>query len=637
MKYLKYLLQKSCRLMIAPCMVIVSSCAGVLDSAPDGKISLDEVFLDNDQVSAYLNSAYEFIPSGGVRWFFVMRGPVVWCDEAWDADADSDPGICSGRVYSGQASASNHPIINPALLQEGNGDYWNRFWQGIRKSTVFLTHIDEATVNSGTNRSRWKAEAHLLRAFYYSELLRWFGCALPIVREAYTLDYNFSEVTRSSYYEVVQFIIEDCDAALRSPDLPWRITTDAEGFRFTKALAEGIKSRMSLYAASPLYNEGQNYWEEAYQVNKSSLANLRTQGYELYNQVNFPTVWNDPETFLSHPKSIVYNEYFCNSMYFSANPVDKETIFQTKSHQEAIYNIDGIGSQNGYKTGTCPSQELVDSYETDDGVSVLDLNKPYLDEVTHLVPNFNSANTIYNEQNPYVRRDPRFYATVYYNGSRRKAQWNFTETEASVENYPAVAGYRTRIIATWEGEPKTGYHSNTRMLTRTGYYERKFLHPFAGTEQYPVMGAQYKMYRLGEIILNFAEAAAEAGHQDEAVAAINEIRVRAGMPNLPAGLSKADLILRIRNERKVELALEGFRYYDVRRWATPEDDLEKTDRWITSARITRNTDGTYTYRRAPASTERLCYTNKFLWLPIPMNEVNIMKDLTGEDWQNPGW
>ena len=232
---------------------------------------------------------------------------------------------------------------------EGNGDYWNRYWAGIRKCTLFLGNIDAAVVSSEANRSRWKAEAHLLRAYYYAELLRWLGCPLPIEREVYGLDFDYTTVTRSSYYEVVQFIMEDCDAALSSPELPWRITTDAEGYRMVKAMAEAIKSRMSLYMASPLYSQGQNYLEEAYRVNKTSLANLRAQGYELYKTINYPATWKDPEAFLPNDYAALFNEYFCNSMAFSASPVDRETLYQTQCWAGNIWHIDGVGSQSGYK------------------------------------------------------------------------------------------------------------------------------------------------------------------------------------------------------------------------------------------------------------------------------------------------
>ena len=616
----------------------MSSCSDVLNSAPDGKISLDDVFKDNDMTAAYLNTCYEVIPSGGCRYYFWMRGPVCWSDEAWDTDAEAEPGLRSGNLYNGNASASSHPLHWGGIYAEFcNGSYWSLYWTAIRRCAYFLSRIDDAVVASEANRSRWKAEAHLLRAFYYSELLRWFGCPLPIEREVYSLDYDFSTVQRSSYYEVVRFILEDCDAALSSPELPWRITTDAEQYRFTKAVAEAIKSRMSVYMASPLYSQGQNYWEEAYQVNKTSLANMRAQGYELYRQINYPDFWQDPEAFFPNDYAAMFNEYFCNEMAFSAGAVDRETIYQTKWEQGGIWGVDGVGAQDGYKSGTCPSQELIDCFETTDGQPILNLARPYQDEITHLQPNYNPANTLYDEQYPYANRDPRFYASFYYNGSKRKADWRFEETSGSIENYPADRGFRVRVIATWDGEPQTGIHPSKRNATRTGYYERKFLHPFSGTDYYPIYGARFKYYRLAEVILNFAEAAAEANHLDEAAAAVNEIRNRVGMPSLPAGLSKDDLILRIRNERRVELALEGFRYFDVRRWNTPDGDLEKTDRWITAMRITRNSDGSYTHRRDPVSRERLCWSRKYMWLPIPMSEVNQMKAMTGEDWQNPGW
>jgi hypothetical protein len=606
-----------------------------LNSAPDGKIALNDVFNDNEMTAAYLNTCYTYIPAEGAQWYFCMRGPVVWCDEAWDTDAEAEGWLTSGQLYNGSASAVTHPAYEWSSMN--NGDHWNRNWTAIRKCTYFLTHIDGATVTSEANRSRWKAEAHLLRAYYYSELLRWLGCSLPIERELYSLDYDFSIVKRSSYYEVAQFILEDCDAALSSPELPWRITTDAEGYRFTKAVAEAIKSRMSVYMASPLYNQGQNCWEEAYQVNKTALANLKAQGYELYNRINYPATWGDPEAFFPNDYAALFNEYFCNNMAFGASPVDRETLYQNQYDQIGVWNLDGVGAQDGYKSGTCPSQELVDCFETTDGQPILNPARPYLDEVTHLQPNFNPANTLYDEQDPYANRDPRFYASIYYNGSKRKADWRFEETTGSVENYPADRGFRVRIIATWDGEPQTGIHPTSRKATRTGYFERKFLHPFSGMDAYYIFGAHHKSFRLGEVILNYAEAAAEANHLDEARAAVNEIRSRVGMPNLPAGLSKDELVLRIRNERRVELAMEGHRYFDVRRWNTPDGNLEKTDRWINAMWITRNDDGSYTYKRGPVSRERLCWTQKFMWLPIPMNEVNILKSLTGEDWQNPGW
>lgn len=634
---------KSVRFYVMMCclvttLIVASSCKKELDMAPDGKLQLDEIFTNNTRVEAFLNSCYGPMPVKGTRYFFWSRGPVVWSDEAWDTDAEAESWIMAGRLYNGDASAANHPITNISA-DANNGNYWAAYWAAIRNCTIFINRIGEAAVSNEANRARMKAEAHLLRAYYYSELLKWFGAVLPIEREAYDFQQDFSSVTQASYYEVVKFIMEDCDVALSTPELPWRITTDGEAGRVNKAMAEAVKSKMILFAASPLNNNGQNLWQEAYEVNKTSLQNLRTNGYELYKTVNFPQTYMSDNAFIGPAKDVysaLYNEYFNQTMTYSNAPADKETIYQSREGQGNIWNIDGIGAQDGYKSGTCPSQELVDAYETIDGQPILNLANPYLDE-KHLQPNYNNGNTLYNPQDPYANRDPRFYASIYYNGSKRRAFWNFAEAPESVENYPAPMGNRTRIIATWVGEPQTGIDRSVRRATRTGYFQRKFLHPNSGGDN-PIGGAHWKLFRLGEVILNFAEAALEADHLDEARDATNEIRARVGMPEIPAGLSKDELRLRIRNERRVELAMEENRYFDVRRWTSPGGDLSTTDRWITAAEITRNQNGSYTYgRRTVRDTERKNYTNKFLWVPIPLNEANRMLSITGNNWQTPGW
>ena len=621
------------------------SCSDVLDEAPSGKISLEEVFQDNDKTMYYLNTCYSSLPNKGLHYFFWSRGPVEWCDDAWDGDDLDVNWAASALLYSGNASASSHPVW--AVAGENlSMNYWTNYFARIRNCGVFLQHIPTAEVNSETDRSRWAAEAHLLRAYYYSELLLWFGCSLPVIKEPYTLDDDFSQVKRGSYYEVVRFILEDCDAALSCPDLPWRIDTPNEAMRVTKALAWAIKSRMSLFAASPLYNDGNNYWEEAFQVNQQALKNLEDNKYELYNKVNAPAIYASERAYLPNDYASLYNEYFCTSGDYSASPVDRETIFQLVNNNGDVSNVDGIGAICGYKTGTCPSQELVDAYETIDGQPILDLSKPYLDE-QHLKPNYNKDNTLYDPQHPYENRDPRFYASIYYNGAKRYCGWSKAETPTCFENYPADAGTRTRIIATWaryqdasgdiveEPEPLTGRKLTDRIPTRSGYFERKFLHPNSGMEN-RLGGARHKDYRLGEIILNYAEAAMEAGHEDVARTQVNRIRARVGMPPIPASVTGEALRLRIRNERRVELAMEGNRYFDVRRWQRPDGDLSATDHWVTSAYITRNNDGSYTYDRAVIH-ERQCYDNKWLKVAIPLSEVNNMIALTGENWQNPGW
>lgn len=626
---------------------VIYSCSDVLNQAPDGKISLEEVFGDNDKTMYYLNTCYSGINAKGCLYFFWSRGPVNWCDDSWDADDLDVSWAASRRYYDGNASASDFPANYNAGDSGNESVSWARSFQRIRNCAVFLQNIPNAKVNSESDRSRWTAEAHILRAYYYSELLMWFGCSLPIIREPYTYDADFSKVERSSFHDVVEFIVEDCDAALACEELPWRITTDSEAMRMTKAVAWAIKSRMTLFAASPLYNDGNNYWEEAYSVNKAAVQALESNGYALYDKLNQAAVWGDEKAYLPTAASQYFNEYFCNSGEYAADPADKETIYQLRDGANLdLANVDGIGAILGYKTGTCPSQELVDAFETIDGQPVLDLAKPYLDE-QHLKPNYNSSNTTYDKNNPYANRDPRFYATVYYNGSKRYCNWSTEAEKKSFENLGQGKGENVRIITTWDAyedakgniinspEPLMGRSMTGRTPTRTGYFQRKFLHPNSGVEM-RLNGARHKDYRLAEIYLNFAEAAMEAGHTDEAITYVNKVRARAGMPGLPAGLSGENLRQRIHNERRVEFALEGNRYFDVRRWHKPDEDLSATDRWITGAHITHMQDGTYKYERTILK-ERQCYTNKWLKMPIPLTEVNNMRAITGEDWQNPGW
>lgn len=136
-----------------------------------------------------------------------------------------------------------------------------------------LEIIDNAAVNSEQERERYRAEARVLRAFFYSELVRWFG-KIPVLETTAAFDADFSGLKRLPVHEVVEFIIKDCDAGIACAELPWRVTTKSEAMRTTKALAWAIKSRMSLVAASPLFNEGNDYWEEAYQIKCSSFKGV---------------------------------------------------------------------------------------------------------------------------------------------------------------------------------------------------------------------------------------------------------------------------------------------------------------------------------------------------------------------------
>jgi hypothetical protein len=177
---------------------------------------------------------------------------------------------------------------------------------------------------------------------------------------------------------------------------------------------------------------------------------------------------------------------------------------------------------------------------------------------------------------------------------------------------------------------------NNLRNTRTGYYLHKF--NSAESEIGKPDDGYVKMFRLGELYLNFAEAAYNAATPDtkygdlSALDAVNAIRARAGMPELPAGMSKDEFEKRYRNERRVELAFEEHRFFDVRRWKI----LSETDRNVTGMHITKSEDGTLNYERIKM-VDRATAAEKYLLFPIPQSEVAKIQQYTGTNWQNPGW
>lgn len=648
-------------------LLAMSSCSDVLDIAPDGRIDIDDVWEDNDMTGAYLNGCYNYYANnGGLNNYYFQTNPFESVsDDVWECDAEVETSLSHAMAYNGAASSSSHPMtVNGGLNNPSsstNFRTWAMLYEGVRKCNMFLAHIDEANVKSETNRARWKAEARLLRAAIYSELLQYYGSLPPILTKPNNYDDDFSFVQKyngganhsEGIRKIVDFIIGDIDTALMESTIPWRATNGSEASRVTKALGLAIKSRVALFAASPL-NDAMT-WEEAYQINQAALQQLRDNGYELYNSCSNPSLYNVYGTRgqVNYEKgaeaAAALSEYFCTDPDYSTSPRDKETIFKARDNGGySTYHVNGVGFQSGYRCGMVPTQELVDQYENvvynsteaSESYFVLDLERPYIDH-QHLAPNYNAENPVYNEQNPYVDRDPRFYVTVTYNECIREAYWKNTETDGRTGQVWAGEQIRKKTIWTNKEDDYTGIHTSARTRTRTGYYMNKFLHPTSGGNN-EVPAVKYKMYRLAEVILNTAECAIESGRIQEGMRLINEIRDRAAMPALPENPTSAQARLYLRHERRIEFVAEEIRYNDLRRWSEPDGDMSDVE-WSTAMEISwlgDDASGTpiYSYtRRTIRAAARQCYSNKWLWVPIPLVEQNKLGTLTGEEWQNPGW
>ncbi len=585
----------------------LGSCSDVMDVTPDGRLSLEEVFANPDYTAAYFSQAFDNLPHKMMNYYWFDNLPSALSDESWSCD--DVEGVGAINAYKGQGSAREN-LFETCYNENFECQYWERYWKSIRTINVFLQNIPTAAVNSETDRSRMTAEAHVLRAYYYLQLIKWYG-ALPIIKVPFPDDADYSTVKKSSAVDCLKFVVEDCETAMLCEDLPWRIVNDREFRRLTRAMAAAIRSQAALYAASPLYNTGgENLWDYAYEKNKDSYQKLKANGYELYTQQHHPD---------EYPNA--YSEYFVQNATGGANPIDRETIWLDIKDNWGMWWVWGLPIQSNYRAGCVPSQELVDAYDMlETGKPVLDLKQPYLDE-THLQPNYTEGSG-YNPARPYDGRDPRFYATVIYNG-------------ASI-----YVGNTKSVVQTYNGG-NSELRDNDRRYTRTGYY----LNKYRNWQAYSGLSGQdgkWKHYRMGEVYLNLAEAAIEAGHIDEGLALINDIRHRAGFdPSVDvAATTQEEARLLLRHERQVEFAFEEHRFFDTRRWTRNEEDLEN-EKFCTGMRAKRS-GLKLTYERFivgsdGSSPSKLSYKAKWHFLPIPIDDVSSLEDQTGDRWQNYGW
>lgn len=596
----------------------LNSCKDALDLPEDGRISYESIWADRNRTMGYLNACYGNV---GV----ITSDGFEYASYTSDAQSVQDNTATSApmRWYTGIIGANNW------IFQ----DIWSSMYNGIRYCNVFIQELPNATAFAQPEeKESWLAQAKCLRALYYFYLIRQYG---PVVlsTEPFEFDHNFSADSRTPVWRIVQQILKDTDEALSAAGAE-DISATSVGFRWAlgdnygnmmhRALAYAIRSRAILLAVSPLHadEEGNPYtWEDAAQITKEALDQCLTHDYELFTQL--PLIPTDAYN--------AYENYFLTS-YDLNRMTDKETIQGVVGL--SIWDAYGLPTtEKQSSAGMSPSQELVDCYETADGCAII---KQYNEN--HLRPTFTDEALAsgYDDQNPYVNRDPRFYATFYYNGALR--HWDDTETVAIYDNAPE--------------EESCAIHETLQQYTRTGYYIRKYNKHNSSYEK-PADG-QMRMIRLAELYLNFAEAANEAYSPTYVVAsdvanstamsavdAVNAVRERAGMCNVRSQYTTDTDTFRprIRNERRVEFAFEPIFFYDIRRWKTltngPTEQFSESI--VTGMRATKNeVDGSFKYTRFVVS-ERLCNQEKYLLYPLPTSEVNKMFGVTGVNWQNPGY
>ncbi|MDO6518617.1 RagB/SusD family nutrient uptake outer membrane protein [Zobellia uliginosa] len=609
-------------------MMILASCSeDFLETQPLDKVSADAAWSDPALAEAAIFGAYSSLGYGG----FEDNGLANITDQSLFTHA--------GRFNEVFTQGTE----TPGSLGFTSATYkWDDMYAAIRKTNIAIANLPETDFEAEV-RDKLLGEAYFLRAYYYQQLWRFYG-GVPLIEVAYELNEDY-KVPRNTFSETADFIIADLDRAAELLD-----QKETGPGRASKIAAMALKARVLLYAASDLHDG-----------NKVSAASAVLGGYSnleliAYTSGDQNARWTAAKVAakavmdaasgykldLAGPVSPEEGKQNYVSVYLGGKSTvgdasaAVELLFQrvhsADYKQEDIWPLGGINfglnnGPNGYhnwSTNT-PLQLLVDDYEMMDG-SKFDWDNPE------------------HAKDPYADRDPRFYATILYDG----ADWK--PRPSDVAPLDPVNQIQTGY---YEGADGTINGLDTRSSTIenwngsfTGYNLRKFIDPnpaladnLSNAQEIP-----WPFIRYTEVVLNYIEACIETGEEGEALAWLNKIRYRVGMPEV-TDMGDA-LVERYRNERRIELAFEEHRYHDARRWLIPEETVGRPVTGI-NIRASLKPGATphepyrhdkdvydYTYKVVNNTDKEIrVWDDKMYYRPIAREEVNKNDLLI----QNPGY
>lgn len=593
-----------------------------VSTKPLGEVPAADTWKDVGLSEAFVTDLYRTLGNGG----FDEQMLASLTDEA----LFTHPGRGINTITEARSNPADIGWVNNTLA-------WPNMYSKIRATNIAIKNLTTPQFTDATLAARLMGEARFMRAYYYQQLLRYFG-GVPIIDRPYELGEADYLAPRNTYAECVDFIVKDCDEAAKL--LKGR--TMAAG-RASEAAALALKSRVLLYAASDLhdmptakakstvissfanadilgYSTGAraDRWQKAKDAAKAVL-DLTNYGYQL--NLSAPAPPTDARQFYQNAslsqgggeRDLIFGRYFINAK------------------QENGGRIGLFNGPNGYNNwaGNTPIQQLVDDYEMMDG-SRFDWTKPE------------------QARAPYLNRDPRFYATVMHDGSSWKPR---TPSVAPKDPANQIQTGQYQIVdAAGKVVPYFGLDTRQSSVedwngSRTGYYMRKFIDPNpAIVDQNTWQQIPWPFLRYTEAVFNYAEACIELGQDAEARTWLNKIRFRAGMPALTE--SGDALRQRYRNERRVEMAYEEQRYHDARRWMIAPTTLGRKAGIISivgtlkpgkQVRLYKYDPESYNYTYKPLDIdpgiENRQWLDKMYYLPIHRDEINRNNKLV----QNPGY
>jgi len=581
--------------MIGIGITFLASCTDNYENVPVDQFTKDYVFSKTDsmgvQAMNFLNTMYDLVNYGhnGIGGDYLDAST----DDAISIK-QNDPDVYLLAVGRYDANSRINSVMG-----------WEQYYDGIRKANLIVNNIDVVPFKTTfknfkgeikpLNRSI-KAEARFLRTYFYFELVERYG-GVPLLGDSvYKLGDNM-EIPRSSFANCIDYMVNELDTIkydLRSVSMP---DAAVYGHAATIEAAMALKSRILLYAASPLFNQNP--------ITTDKAGQKPLIGYESYDIERWKKAADAAKYFIdtfgptgAKTVDLAKNQMGIFLSFYSSSTNPEIIFFRQGGQSEAIETQNGPLGFSGNSIGygrTNPTQNLVDAFLMKDG-------KP-MGEST-LYP--------YNPQKPYDNRDPRLTIAVLYNG----------------------ANWLGKVLETYMGGANNP--TGSAEYTTTSYYMRKFMGNFSSATDYSSNYHLWVIFRYAEILLNYAEAQNEYldSPTQDVYNSIILLRKRVSIPagadklyGLKANMTKDEMRIAIQNERRIEMAFEEQRFWDIRRWRIAED-IFKTP--LKGMSIVKNfTSITYT----ETDVLNANFTEKNYLFPIPYSEVIKNSKMI----QNPKW
>lgn len=574
----------------------ISSCNGFFDFPDSSSFNEDSVFSQYRNAERLVFEMYTNLPDVILSNGFgkPLNGPSL--------DVITD----GAAAFSGQSQYGTHKFTSGGLTSsnvtgDGNGvEYaYNDHWKNIRIAHTLIERINEVPDATVEQKERIIGEAKTMLALKYFEMFKRFG-GVPLVKKRLD-DPSEYKIPRSSLKDTYDYIIQLCDEAIDNPYFPAR-TSSLEFGRLTKAAAYGIKAKTMLWAASPLFNTSSPYmslgennelicfgsedkerWKLAADAARDAIDFCEANGYAVVDNQG-----NTREDYIENYK--VATQYVPSSG-------NTEVIWGRVKPMNADMWFTRGEPMGGWATNV-PTHNQVEKYRKNDG--------KFVDWSTRITTAVN------NPDEPYEDLEPRFHATIAYNGKK----W--------------YDGVNMEFFRAAEGGVTDGRNSMSVAKTEYSYALHKYVWGFEDVRK---TGATWRVVstwmRLSE--LYFAEAEALNNYDGETfktqiLASLNKVLKRSGM-SAPENLLPEDMARFIEREKAVEFFFESQRYFDLKRWLKGDELAGE----IYDVDIRKYNDGHYTFEKV-VRENRVWNNHYYLW-PFPQAEINKNYGLI----QNPGW